>query len=136
MNKEAIILKQSFIVLGEGLTDLFEFQALIEYNHPRIAHIVCFHTPLSDAQKSSVAIIMEPTRERHFQAMYIMMNAFPYPYPNSNKKFELITQWANDYNITVKGVDVQPSDAYYTQDAYFQYLISVLRLQRWIPPLQ
>ncbi|MDU1489274.1 MAG: hypothetical protein E7B21_14605, partial [Staphylococcus epidermidis] len=26
-------MKQSFIKIGEGLTDLFEFTTLIEYNH-------------------------------------------------------------------------------------------------------
>ena len=29
-------MKQSFIKIGEGLTDLFEFTTLIEYNHKRI----------------------------------------------------------------------------------------------------
>ena len=51
-------MKQSFIVLGEGLTDLFEFNTLIEYNHLRINKIVYFHTPQSSKQLSSVAMIM------------------------------------------------------------------------------
>ena len=54
-------MKQSFIVLGEGLTDLFEFNTLIEYNHLRINKIVYFHTPQSSKQLSSVAMIMNPT---------------------------------------------------------------------------
>ena len=66
-------MKQSFILLGEGLTDLFEFTTLIEYNHQRIAAIVNFHTPMSDKQRSSVAIIMHPTTEQHFQAMYLSL---------------------------------------------------------------
>ncbi|MDU1612651.1 MAG: hypothetical protein E6837_02735 [Staphylococcus epidermidis] len=66
-------MKQSFIKIGEGLTDLFEFTTLIEYNHTRINRIVYFHTPHSE----------KPDLE-----------------------------------------------------LYFNYLISVLRLQRWIPPLQ
>ena len=37
-------MKQAFIQLGEGLTDLFEFTTLIEYNHARIEHIV-YSTP-------------------------------------------------------------------------------------------
>lgn len=68
-------MKQSFIKIGEGLTDLFEFITLIEYNHTRINRIVYFHTPHSEKQLSSVAIIMNPTAEKHFQAMYIMTNA-------------------------------------------------------------
>ena len=33
-------MKQSFIKIGEGLTDLFEFTTLIEYNHKRIKTII------------------------------------------------------------------------------------------------
>lgn len=33
-------MKQSFIVLGHGLTDLYEFKTLIEYNHQRIERLV------------------------------------------------------------------------------------------------
>ncbi|WP_431834848.1 DUF7147 family protein [Lactobacillus crispatus] len=34
------------------------------------------------------------------------------------------------------GVDVQPIEAFHDLDLYFKYLISILRLQNWIPPLQ
>lgn len=129
-------MKQAFIQLGEGLTDLFEFTTLIEYNHARIEHIVYFHTPTFDKQLSSVAIIMKPTQGQHFQAMYIMVNAVKYPYPYSNKKFNLINEQAARFNIDVKEIDVQPSEHFHSNSIYFNYLISVLRLQRWIPPLQ
>lgn len=129
-------MKQAFIQLGEGLTDLFEFTTLIEYNHARIEHIVYFHTPIFDKQLSSVAIIMKPTQGQHFQAMYIMVNAVKYPYPYSNKKFNLINEQAARFNIDVKEIDVQPPEHFHSNSIYFNYLISVLRLQRWIPPLQ
>ena len=92
-------MKQSFIKIGEGLTDLFEFTTLIEYNHTRINRIVYFHTPHSEKQLSSVAIIMNPTAEKHFQAMYIMTNALKYPYPEGNKKFKMINSAAENYDI-------------------------------------
>ena len=51
-------MKQTFITLGEGLTDLFEFMTMIEYNHQRIDKIIYFHSPQAENKKSSVAIIM------------------------------------------------------------------------------
>ncbi|MGD3154406.1 hypothetical protein ACMG5R_02595 [Staphylococcus warneri] len=129
-------MKQSFIVLGEGLTDLFEFTTLIYYNHSRIDKIIYFHSPQTEKQLSSVAIVMQPTEGNYFQAMYMMMNAVKYPYPDSNKKFEMINNKAEAYDIPVLGIDVQPPEAFHDNDLYFNYLISVLRLQRWIPPLQ
>ncbi|MBF7023947.1 DUF7147 family protein [Staphylococcus kloosii] len=129
-------MKQSFIYLGEGLTDLFEFTTLIEYNYKRIDAVVFFHTPKSHKQLSSVGLVMQPTSENHFQAIYIMLNAVKYPYPESNKKNDIITASANNYNIPIKGVDVQPPETFHDNELYFNYLKSVLRLQNWIPPLQ
>ncbi|MGO2205776.1 MAG: DUF7147 family protein [Staphylococcus xylosus] len=129
-------MKQSFIKLGEGLTDLFEFNTLIEYNFERIDYLVYFHSPKSEKQRSSVALIMKPTSGQQFQAMYIMLNALNYPYPTSNKKFEMINNQAAKYNIDVKAVEVQPLEVFHETELYFNYLTSVLRLQRWIPPLQ
>jgi hypothetical protein len=129
-------MKQSFIYLGEGLTDLFEFTTLIEYNYKRIDAVVFFHTPKSQKQLSSVGLVMQPTSENHFQAIYIMLNAVKYPYPESNKKNDIITASANNYNIPIKGVDVQPPETFHDNELYFNYLKSVLRLQNWIPPLQ
>jgi hypothetical protein len=129
-------MKQSFIYLGEGLTDLFEFTTLIEYNYKRVDAVVFFHTPKSQKQLSSVALVMQPTSENHFQAIYIMLNAVKYPYPESNKKNDIITASANNYNIPIKGIDVQPPETFHDNELYFNYLKSVLRLQNWIPPLQ
>ncbi|MBI5974495.1 DUF7147 family protein [Staphylococcus canis] len=129
-------MQQSFIVLGHGLTDLFEFKTLIAYNHQRIARIIYFHTPKSEKLLSSVAIIMNPTEGRKFQAMYIMLNALPYPYPNTNRKYELIQSFIEPYHIETVGIDVHPPEDYPELDLYFNYLKSVLRLQHWIPALE
>lgn len=129
-------MKQSFIYLGEGLTDLFEFTTLIEYNYKRVDTVVFFHTPKSQQQLSSVALVMQPTSGQHFQGIYIMLNAVKYPYPHSNKKNDIITASANKHHLPIKEIDVQPPETFADKDLYFNYLKSVLRLQNWIPPLQ
>ena len=77
-------MKQSFIIWRRTYR-FIQFLTLIEYNHERIDKVVYFHTPQSDKQLSSVAIIMNPTTGKQFQAMYMMLNALKYPYPSSNK---------------------------------------------------
>lgn len=129
-------MKQSFIVIGQGLTDLFEFKTLIEYNHERISDILMLHTPLSKDKLSSVCIIMKPTEENHFQAIYTILEGIKYPYPDTNKKFDLINEWANEYNFKVRGLDVKSRSEFAEDDLYFTYLKGVLRLERFIPPLQ
>ncbi|PNZ79219.1 DUF7147 family protein [Mammaliicoccus stepanovicii] len=129
-------MKQSFIVIGQGLTDLFEFKTLIEYNHERISDILMLHTPLSKDKLSSACIIMKPTEENHFQAIYTILEGIKYPYPDTNKKFDLINEWANEYNFKVRGLDVKSRSEFAEDDLYFTYLKGVLRLERFIPPLQ
>lgn len=129
-------MQQSFIVLGHGLTDLFEFKTLIQYNHERISRIVFFHTPESKAQQSSVAIIMKPTPGREFQAMYRMINALNYPYPQTNRKYELIQSFIQPYDIETLEIDVHAPEVFPELELYFNYLKSVLRLQNWIPDLE
>ena len=129
-------MKQSFIVLGEGLTDLFEFKTLIEYDHSRINRIVFFNSHDSHKGLSSAAIIMNPTEGNYFQAMYIMVNAFPYPHPEDNKKSEMIRNWAEQYDLTLNELDVKSTDDFPDLELYFNYLVGVLRLYHWIPPLQ
>ncbi len=62
-------MKQTFITLGEGLTDLFEFMTMIEYNHQRIDKIIYFHSPQAENKKSSVAIIMNPDNWQSFSSI-------------------------------------------------------------------
>ncbi|WP_323702709.1 hypothetical protein [Mammaliicoccus sp. Dog046] len=129
-------MKQSFIVIGHGLTDLFEFQTIIEYNHARISDILMLHTPLSKDKLSSACIIMKPTEGRHFQAIYTILEGIKYPYPEANKKFDLIQSWAEAYDIQVKGLDVKSRSEFAEDDLYFTYLKGVLRLEHYLPPLQ
>ena len=41
----------------------------------------------------------------------------------------MINEQAQSYDIPIVGIDVQPPNAFHTNDLYFKYLISVLRLQ-------
>ena len=43
---------ETFIVIGHGLTDLFEFQTIIEYNHERISDILMLRLYLREAINS------------------------------------------------------------------------------------
>ncbi|GGI41511.1 hypothetical protein GCM10010896_13800 [Mammaliicoccus stepanovicii] len=79
---------------------------------------------------------MKPTEENHFQAIYTILEGIKYPYPDTNKKFDLINEWANEYNFKVRGLDVKSRSEFAEDDLYFTYLKGVLRLERFIPPLQ
>ncbi|TDM07358.1 DUF7147 family protein [Macrococcus lamae] len=128
-------MSQSFITLGKGYSDFFELEELIAYNHDRIHKIVCLHTTLEQEPKSSVLIIMKPTRQGNFQGIYSIFEAIPYPYPHSNKRFDFIKSWAAGQSLTVHELEVKAKHHFYEEDLYYNYLTGVLRLQRLLPPM-
>ncbi|MFC6291818.1 hypothetical protein BHU61_02655 [Macrococcus epidermidis] len=128
-------MKQAFISLGEGYSDLFELEQLMKYNHGRTDCVLFLHTTLEEQPKTSVVLIMNPTEDGNFQAMYSIFEGINYPYPDSNKRFELVKSWTEKYQIPVKEFDVKAKHFFYEDALYHQYLIGVLRLQRVIKPM-
>lgn len=128
-------MKQSFISLGEGYSDLFELEQLMQYNHARTECLLFLHTTLEKTPKTSAVLVMQPTVDGNFQAMYSIFEGINYPYPESNKRFDLIKSWAEQYDIKIKEFDVKAKHFFYEDALYHQYLIGVLRLQRVLPPM-
>lgn len=128
-------MKQSFITLGQGYGDIFEMIELLKFNHLRIEKLLFLHTTLEETPKTSALLVMQPTPESHFQAIYTILEALPYPYPNSNKRIDLLKTCANEHHITIQEFDVKSSHHFYETDLYYQYLLGVLRLQRIIKPM-
>ncbi|ULG72785.1 DUF7147 family protein [Macrococcus brunensis] len=128
-------MSQSFIELGPGLSDFFEFEELIRYNHERIRSVVALHTTLEKTPKTSILVIMNPTKQGHFQGIYSTFESLPYPYPDSNKRFDLIRGWAENYQLPFLEFETKAMHHFHEQALFYNYLIGVLRLQRQLPPL-
>ncbi|UBH09437.1 DUF7147 family protein [Macrococcus armenti] len=127
-------MKQTFIPLGSGLSDLFEFEQLMKYNHERIHCLLFLHTTLETEPKTSCILIMQPANDK-FQAMYSIFECIKYPYNGLSKKYELLKGWAETYGIDIKEHEIKSKQHFYEDELYYQYLTGVLRLQRIIPPM-
>lgn len=127
-------MKQTFIPLGSGLSDLFEFEQLMKYNYERIHCLLFLHTTLEVEPKTSCILIMQPANDK-FQAMYSIFECIKYPYDGPSKKYELLKCWANTYGIDIKEHEIKSKQHFYEDELYYQYLTGVLRLQRIIPPM-
>lgn len=128
-------MSQSFIELGPGFSDFFEFEELIRYNHDRIRSVVALHTTLEKTPMTSILVIMQPTTQGHFQGIYSTFESIPYPYPASNKRFDLIRSWAEDYHLPFLEFETKAMHHFHERALFYNYLIGVLRLQRQLPPL-
>lgn len=127
-------MKQTFIPLGTGLSDLFEFEQLMKYNHERIHCLLFLHTTLEAEPKTSCILIMNPAQNK-FQAMYSIFECIKYPYQGQSKKYEMLKNWAQQYDINVLEHEIKSKKHFYEDALYYQYLTGVLRLQRIIPPM-
>ncbi|WP_458251977.1 DUF7147 family protein, partial [Staphylococcus saprophyticus] len=78
----------------------------------------------------------QPTTQQHFQPIYIMLNPLKYPYPHSNKKFQLINNHPQKYHLNIKPLHLHPPQPFHHTQLYFNYLTTLFPLQTSIPPFQ
>lgn len=127
---------QRFIELGEGLSDIYELMELARYNKERVQHMMAFHTIVKERPVTSLCVVMKPTAEGKFQAIYVCREGVPNPNMMENKRYTLFQQTAEEVEKTIIQLDVKPSTLFPEKDLYYQHLIAILRLNHYILPLQ
>ncbi|MFB1081223.1 methylthioribose kinase [Jeotgalibacillus sp. JSM ZJ347] len=125
---------QRFIELGEGYADVYELLDLIKYNKERAMRLAVFHTELNGKKVVSPALIMNKTEIGNFQAIYISTEGIP-DLEKPSERLKLIESAAENSGIPVVHLDVQPSVIFGEKELYFQHLIGILRMNRYIAPL-
>lgn len=126
---------QRFIELGQGYSDLYELVTLGHNMQDRVQHVMAFHTQIDNQQRTSVAIIMKPTTPGDFQPIYICTEGIPNPHEKPNKRYELFQQLAEDLEKNVIELTVRPSNYFGEKELFFQHLIGILRMNRYIAPM-
>lgn len=132
-SKRGVIMNQHFIELGEGLTDIYELLELADKMPDRILRYMAFHTNKSNEHLTSIVIIMQPTKRGNFQPLYICLEGIQNPHKKQNKRYDLFHQSAERNNHSIIELTVKPSIAFNEKTIYFQYLLGILRMNRYIP---
>jgi hypothetical protein len=127
---------QRFIELGEGYSDIYELLELARANHHRLSHMMALHTEINGRKVTSLVIVVKPTIPGDFQALYICREGVSNPHVTPNKRFDLFQQAAIDLQRTIIEITVKPSTQFAETTLYYQYLIGILRLNHYIPPLK
>jgi len=127
---------QRFIELGEGYSDIYELTELARVNHHRLSGFFAFHTMKKDRPVVSLAVVLHPTDPGDFQPIYICREGIPDPSVKPNKRYELFAETAKELGVTITHLDVKPSTMFADLDLYYQHLIGIMRMNRFIPPLQ
>ncbi|KKI93758.1 methylthioribose kinase [Bacillus sp. SA1-12] len=127
---------QRFIEIGEGYSDIYELIENAKANKHRVSKLIALHTKLNEREVSSLVVVMQPTDPGKFQALYMCREGIPNPKFTQNKRYELFEELASFLNKDIIQITVKPSTMFNEHALYYQYLIGILRLNHYIPPLQ
>ena len=123
---------QRFIELGEGYSDIYELLEAIKYNHQRVQRLIVLHTKEGEQSKTSLVAVMKMTDPGKFQALYICREGIPDPRVIKNKRYDLFVQASKEYSLSLTEIEVQPSTRFAEKELFYQYLIGILRVNRYI----
>ncbi|MGE7187193.1 DUF7147 family protein [Peribacillus sp. NPDC006672] len=126
---------QRFIELGQGYSDIYELLEVGRNQKHRVARLLALHTTINDKKVTSLVIVMQPTDPGKFQPLYICREGIPNPHANKNKRYELFEGLAEELDKSIIEIDVKPSVLFAEIELYYQHLIGILRMNRYLPPL-
>lgn len=127
---------QRFIEIGEGYSDLYELIEIAKGNPSRLSHLMAFHTSINNKEVTSLVVVLKPTNPGKFQPLYICREGIPNPHMTPNKRYNLFLEAATELQKDVIQLDIRPSTSFAEKDLFYQYVIGILRLYHYIPPLQ
>ncbi|MGE8079323.1 DUF7147 family protein [Peribacillus loiseleuriae] len=127
---------QRFIELGNGYSDIYELLEIGKSNKHRIVHLLALHTHLDDKPITSLVIVLKPTHPGDFQPLYVCREGIPNPNHKANKRYELFFDLATELNKTIIELQVKDSNQFADIGLYYQHLIGILRMNRYLPALQ
>ncbi|MGE6378253.1 DUF7147 family protein [Peribacillus muralis] len=126
---------QRFIELGQGLSDIYELLEVGRNQKHRVIRLLALHTTINDKKVTSIAIVMQPTDPGKFQPLYICREGIPNPHITKNKRYELFENLAEELDKPIIEIDVKSSVLFAETELYYQHLIGILRMNRYLPPL-
>ncbi|MFE4811051.1 methylthioribose kinase [Peribacillus simplex] len=126
---------QRFIEIGQGYSDIYELLEVGRNQKHRVARLLAMHTTIDDKKVTSLVIVMQPTDPGKFQPLYICREGIPNPHATKNKRYELFENLAEELDRPIIEIDVKPSVLFAEIDLYYQHLIGILRMNRYLPPL-
>ncbi|MGG0844292.1 DUF7147 family protein [Peribacillus simplex] len=126
---------QRFIELGQGYSDIYELLEVGRNQKHRVARLLSLLTTINDKKVTSLVIVMQPTDPGKFQPLYICREGIPNPHATKNKRYELFESLAEELDKPIIEIDVKSSTLFAEIELYYQHLIGILRMNRYLPPL-
>ena len=127
---------QQFIELGQGYGDVYELCELIQTNKDRFHEAFIFTSTKDEQKVCSLAVALNPVGESKFMPIYICREGIPYNEDKRAKRIELFEEALSTIDKTAKTLEIKHSSIFSEPNQFYQYLIGILRMSRYIPPMQ
>ena len=127
---------QQFIELGQGYGDVYELCELIQTNKDRFHEAFIFTSTKDEQKVCSLAVALNPVGESKFMPIYICREGIPYNEDKRAKRIELFEEALSTIDKTAVLLEIKHSSIFSEPNQFYQYLIGILRMSRYIPPMQ
>lgn len=127
---------QQFIELGQGYGDIYELCEIVKTNEHRFHNAFIFTANNNGQKVASLAVALKPAGESKFMPIYICREGIPFNEDKPSKRIEIFKQAIQDAGQLENIFEVKHSTIFSESNQYYQYLIGILRLNNYIPPMQ
>lgn len=126
---------QRFIELGEGYGDIFEICELARTNADRLEQAFIMYANHNDKQVASLAISLKPVGDSKFMPIYLCREGIPYNAEKPSQRLAIFEEAMAQLNVVPNRFEIKHSSIFSENNLYYQYLIGILRLNHYIPPM-
>ncbi|GAE33833.1 DUF7147 family protein [Halalkalibacter akibai] len=127
---------QRFVLLGEGYNDLYELLEIAKSNRTRVHMLVRLDTKINNEEKSSLIVILQPATPGKMMPLYVCLEGIHNPDVKKSARYQLFEQLSEELSKPIHRLEVKSSNLFEEKELFYQYLIGVLRMNRYLPPLQ
>jgi hypothetical protein len=127
---------QRFVQLGEGYNDLYELLEIAKSNKARVHMLVRLDTKKDTEDKTSLIIILQPAAPGKMMPLYLCLEGIHNPDVRPSERYHLFEQLSKELSKPIHRLEVKSSTLFKEKELFYQYLIGVLRMNRFLPPLQ
>lgn len=129
------IMIQKFVEIGEGYGDVYELCELIKTNKHRFHEAFIFIASKGEHKYCSLAVALKPVGESKFMPIYICREGIPVKENKKAQRVEIFEQAIEALQKVPNTLEIKHSSEFTDSTLFYQYLIGILRLNRYIPPM-
>lgn len=126
---------QQFIELGQGYGDVYELCEIVRTNEARFHKAFIFTSMKDDQKVCSLAVALKPVGDSNFMPIYVCREGIPYNEEKRAKRIELLEDAVASLDEKHVTLEIKHSSFFSEQTQFYQYLIGILRMAHYIPPM-